>query len=125
MNTALWIVQGLLAAMFLMAGLMKLAKSKEKLKPKMGDWVDVVSTPGFKLIGLLEFLGAVGIVLPMAIDVLPILTPVAAIGLVMTMLGAMGLHIQRKEYDAIKKNIPLLLLALFVAVGRLIIIPIS
>ncbi|MEP0005287.1 MAG: DoxX family protein [Balneola sp.] len=125
MNTALWIVQGLLAAMFLMAGLMKLANSKEELKSKMGDWVDVVSTPGFKLIGLLEFLGAVGIVLPMAIDVLPILTPVAAIGLVMTMLGAMGLHIQRKEYDAIKKNIPLLLLALFVAVGRLIIIPIS
>jgi uncharacterized membrane protein YphA (DoxX/SURF4 family) len=125
MNTALWIVQGLLAAMFLMAGLMKLANSKEELKPKMGDWVDAVSTPGFKLIGLLEFLGAVGIVLPMAIDVLPILTPVAAIGLVMTMLGAMGLHIQRKEYDAIKKNIPLLLLALFVAIGRLIIIPIS
>jgi len=125
MNTALWIVQGLLAAMFLMAGLMKLAKSKEELKPKMGDWVDAVSTPGFKLIGLLEFLGAVGVVLPMAIDVLPILTPVAAIGLVMTMLGAMGLHIQRKEFDAIKKNVPLLLLALFVAVGRLIIIPIS
>ncbi|HCI70724.1 MAG TPA: DoxX family protein, partial [Balneola sp.] len=43
----------------------------------------------------------------------------------MTMLGAMGLHIQRKQYDAIKKNVPLLLLALFVAVGRLIIIPIS
>jgi uncharacterized membrane protein YphA (DoxX/SURF4 family) len=125
MNTALWIVQGLLAAMFLMAGLMKLANLKEELKPKMGDWVDAVSTPGFKLIGLLELLGAVGVVLPMAIDVLPILTPVAAIGLVMTMLGAMGLHIQRKEYDAIKKNIPLLLLALFVAVGRLIIIPIS
>jgi len=125
MNTALWIVQGLLAAMFLMAGLMKLANSKEELKPKMGDWVDAVSTPGFKLIGLLELLGAVGVVLPMAIDALPILTPVAAIGLVMTMLGAMGLHIQRKEYDAIKKNVPLLLLALFVAVGRLIIIPIS
>ncbi len=125
MNTALWIVQGLLAAMFLMAGLMKLANSKEELKPKMGDWVDAVSTPGFKLIGLLELLGAVGVVLPMAIDMLPILTPVAAIGLVMTMLGAMGLHIQRKEYDAIKKNVPLLLLALFVAVGRLIIIPIS
>lgn len=125
MNTALWIVQGLLSAMFLMAGLMKLANSKEELKPKMGDWVDDISTPGFKLIGLLEFLGAVGVVLPMAIDVLPILTPVAAIGLVMTMLGAMGLHIQRKEYDAIKKNVPLLLLALFVAVGRFIIIPIS
>ena len=58
MNTALWIVQGLLAAMFLMAGLMKLAKSKEELKPKIGDWVDAVSTPGFKTIGLLEFLGA-------------------------------------------------------------------
>ena len=125
MNTVLWIVQGLLAAMFLMAGVMKLTKPKEELKPKMGDWVDAISTPGFKLIGLLEFLGAVGVVLPMAIDVLPILTPVAAIGLVMTMLGAMGLHIQRKEYDAIKKNIPLLLLALFVAIGRLALLTVN
>jgi uncharacterized membrane protein YphA (DoxX/SURF4 family) len=61
----------------------------------------------------------------MAIDVLPILTLLAAIGLVMTMLGAMGLHIQRKEYDAIKKNIPLMLLALFVAIGRLVLLPVN
>lgn len=125
MNSILWIAQGLLAAMFLMAGLMKLAKSKEAVKPKMGDWVDAVSTPAFKLIGLLEFLGAIGVVLPLAIGILPILTPVAAIGLVLTMTGAIGLHIRRKEYDAIKKNIPLLLLALFVALGRFIIIPVS
>jgi uncharacterized membrane protein YphA (DoxX/SURF4 family) len=125
MNTALWIVQGLLAFMFLMAGMMKLTKSKEELKPKMGTWVDAVSTPGFKLIGLLEFLGAVGVVLPMAIGILPILTPTAAIGLALTMLGAMGLHIQRKEYDAIKKNIPLMLLALFVAIGRLVLLPVN
>lgn len=124
MNTAFWILQGLLAAMFMMAGMMKLAKSKEELKPKMGDWVDAVSTAGFKTIGLLEVLGAVGIIVPMAIDVFPILTPVAAIGLALMMVGAIGLHIQRKEYDSIKKNLPLLLLALVVAAGRLFIIPV-
>lgn len=124
MNTTLWIVQGLLAAMFLMAGLMKLAKSKEALKPQMGDWVDAVSTPAFKLIGLLEFLGAVGVVVPLAIGLLPVLTPIAAIGLSLTMLGAMALHIQRKEYDALKKNIAPLLLALFVAYGRLVLVPV-
>ncbi len=124
MNILIWINQGLLAAMFLMAGLMKLAKSKKDLKPQIGDWVDTVSTPVFKLIGLVEFLGAIGVVFPMAIDVLPILTPIAAVGLALTMVGAMALHIQRKEYDAIKKNVPLLLIALFVAIGRFIIVPV-
>lgn len=126
MNILLWIIQGLLAAMFLMAGMIKLAKSKEELKPKMGDWVDAVSDPMFKLIGLLEVLGAVGIILPMAIGVLPILTPLAAAGLALTMLVAMIVHLQRKENeDAMKKNVPLLILALFVVVGRFIILPIA
>lgn len=125
MNIFLWIIQGLLAAMFFMAGLIKLTKSKDDLKPKMGDWVDVISNPAFRLIGLLELLAAIGLVVPMAIDFLPVLTPFAALGLTLTMVGAMILHLQRKEKDdALKKNVPLLLLASFVALGRFFIVPV-
>ena len=126
MNTTLWIVQGLLAAAFLMAGSIKLLKPKSELKPQLGDWVDSLSEPVFKIIGVLEVLGAIGLILPMAIQILPVLTPIAAIGLAMTMLGAMILHFQRNEKeDAINKNMPLLLLALFVTVGRFFILPIT
>ncbi len=126
MNILLWVIQGLLAAMFLMAGLMKLAKSKKELKPKMGSWVDALSPSTFKLIGLLEFLGAIGIVLPIALDIVPVLSPIAAAGLAFTMLVAMIFHLKRGEKeDALKKNLPFLLLALFVVIGRLIILPLN
>lgn len=97
MNVLLWIVQGLLTLMFLMAGAMKLSKSKKELREKLGDWVDQYTDISIKLIGLAELLGAVGLILPMAIGVLPILTPLAAIGLAMTMVGAMKVHYERKE----------------------------
>ncbi|MEO0789975.1 MAG: DoxX family protein [Bacteroidota bacterium] len=124
MNIALWIVQGLLAAAFLMAGSMKLSKSKEELKNQLGDWVDTFSDSTIKTIGLLEVLGGVGIILPMLIGILPILTPIAGIGLALTMVGAMIVHINRGEYGALKNNVPLLLLALFVIIGRFMIVPV-
>ena len=124
MNIALWIVQGILAAMFLMAGLMKLTQPKDKIREKVGDWVDGFSASSIKLIGLLEFLGAIGLILPMALNIMPLLTPVAAIGLVLTMVGAMIVHLQRKENDKVPMNIILLALALFVVVGRLILVPV-
>ncbi|MEM8583309.1 MAG: DoxX family protein [Bacteroidota bacterium] len=124
MNIALWIVQGLLAAAFLMAGSMKLSKSKEELKDQLGDWVDDFPDPTIKTIGLLEVLGGVGIILPMLLGILPVLVPVAGIGLALTMAGAMIVHIKRGEYGALKNNVPLLLLALFVIVGRLVLLPV-
>lgn len=124
MNVALWIAQGLLAAMFLMAGIMKLSKPKSELREKVGDWVDSVSDSGLKLIGLVEFLGAIGLVLPMVLDIVPILSPIAGIGLAVTMLGAMGLHIKRKEFNKLGMNVVLLAMAAFVAIGRLILVPV-
>lgn len=124
MNILLWILQGLLAAMFLMAGLMKLFQPKEKLKEKMGAWVDAISESKFKLIGFLEFLGAIGMVLPMLINVMPVLTPLAAVGISMTMIGAMNLHIKRREMDKLMPNVVLLMLSLFVAIGRFLIVPV-
>ena len=119
MNIALWIIQGLLALAFLMAGGMKASQAKEKLAGQM-PWVNDFSAGTVKVIGLLEVLGAIGLVAPMATGILPWLTPIAAGGLVLTMLGAMATHLRRGENQAIIANLVLLLLAAFVAYGRFV-----
>ncbi|MEQ9092218.1 MAG: DoxX family protein [Balneola sp.] len=124
MNIVLWIIQGLLALIFFMAGAMKLFKSKNELREKLGDWVDQYTGMSIKLIGLSELLGAIGIIIPMAVGILPILTPLAAIGLAMTMVGAMKVHYQRKEKSKIVINVVLMLFAIFTAIGRLYIVPV-
>jgi len=117
MNIALWIVQGLLAAMFLMAGFMKASKSKDELAERMA-WVNDFSPSAIKTIGVLEILGAIGLILPWATGILPWLTPLAAIGLVLTMIGAAIAHARRGEFPNIGMNVMLLLLSAFVAYGR-------
>ncbi len=118
MNTILWIAQGMLAAMFLMVGMMKIRKSKEEMSKKMG-WVEDFSQRQINMIGMVEILAVTGLILPMALNVVPILTPIAAIGLVVVMLGAMATHIKRKENKMLMMNMMLLVLAGFVAYGRL------
>jgi uncharacterized membrane protein YphA (DoxX/SURF4 family) len=122
MNIFIWIVQGLLAAMFLMAELMKVSQSKEKLSKNMA-WVNDVSDSNVKLIGSLEILAAIGLVLPQVTGVLPWLTPLAAVGLVLIMIGAIMTHVRRNENSMIGVNSVLLLLAVFVAYGRIVLIP--
>jgi uncharacterized membrane protein YphA (DoxX/SURF4 family) len=124
MDIALWVIQILIALAFLAAGIMKASQPIEKLKTNMG-WVEN-STPIFvRLVGILEILGGIGLILPAATRILPWLTPVAAIGLVLTMIGAIIVHLQRKEYSHLGAPIILLLLALFIAYGRFVLVPIS
>lgn len=118
MNIALWIVQGLLAVAFLMAGGMKLSQPKEKLAPRMA-WVEDFSQNTIRVIGLLEVLGAIGLILPLALSIWPRLTGIAAVGLVLTMIGAVITHIRRGEMQMVVPPAVLGLLAAFVAVGRL------
>lgn len=125
MHIALWIAQGLLAAMFLLAGFMKLTTPKSQLVEKLGDWVATMPGESLKLIGLLEILGAIGLILPMLLGVAPILTPLAAAGILLTMIGAMILHANRKEYDKMGMNAILLALAVFVVLGRFVLLPIA
>ena len=82
-NRALWIVQGLLAALFLFAGGMKLITPIEVLSvmsPFPGEFI--------RFIGICEVLGAVGLILPYALRILPGLTALAAASLVVIMVGA-------------------------------------
>jgi uncharacterized membrane protein YphA (DoxX/SURF4 family) len=118
MNVALWIVAGLLAAIFLMAGFMKMTQAKEKLAENMG-WVEHYEPRQIKLIGLLETLGAIGLIVPALTGILPILTPLAAIGIALVMVGAMARHLNRgNETPMVAMNMAFLLMALFVAWGR-------
>ncbi len=124
MNIALWIVQILVALAFLMAGSMKVSQPTDKLKNNMA-WAAHM-TPGIvRLIGTLEILGAIGLILPAVTHILPWLTPVAAIGLVLTMIGASIVHIRLKEFSRLGVPLILLLLALFIVYGRFVIAPLS
>lgn len=117
MNVALWIVQGVLAAVYLAAGLTKATQPREKLAPTMG-WVEDFSPGQVKAIGVIEALGAVGLVLPWATGIAEVLTPVAAAGFVVVQMLASVVHTRRNEYKNLPVNVILLLLALFVAIGR-------
>jgi len=125
MNIALWVVQILLALLFGFAGIMKVTQPIDRLETRMGGWVKDVGSRGVRLIGSLEILGAIGLIIPAVTGILPWLTPVAASCLGLTMIGAMITHGRRGEYSQIGVNVVLLLLTLFVAYGRFVIIPIS
>jgi uncharacterized membrane protein YphA (DoxX/SURF4 family) len=125
MNTVIWILQGLIALMFAMAGIMKLSKSKEELK-KQGSmaWVSDVSSSNIKLIGSLEILAAIGLIVPQLTGILSWLTPLAAVGLAFTMIGALALHLRRGDgKQAIIPNAMLLLIAAFIAYSRFVLVP--
>ncbi|MDR3576085.1 MAG: DoxX family protein [Anaerolineaceae bacterium] len=122
MNEILWILQGLLGLVFLITGTMKIIRTKEQLAAQMG-WVNDVSQPVIRLIGFVEILGAVGLILPSVTGMLPWLTPLAAAGLALTMVGAALTNYRRKELPLVGLNTVLLVLALLVWVGRFWIVP--
>ena len=122
MNIALWILQGFLAAIFLIAGAIKVIKSKDELKVLGGEkmnWVDSISAVRVKLIGTIEVLAAIGLILPQLTGILPWLVPLAAFGLVLTMIGAVMLNQRRGDGPkAIVQVIILLVMAAFTTYGR-------
>src|SRR5213594_22940 len=113
MTAALWIVQSLLALLFLFAGGMKLVLPLEQL-------TGPITLPGplLRFIGLAEVLGALGLILPRLLRIRPGLTPLAAAGLVIIMIGATVFTLA--TMGAEMALIPLVcgLLATFVAYGR-------
>src|ERR687896_2425603 len=124
MNLALWIVAGLLAVVYLLSGIGKLIVPKEKLAAfPGGGWVEDFSAGSVKAIGALEVLAAVGLVVPAALDIAPVLVPLAALGLVLIMLGAVITRIRRHEPKAMVADLIYLALAGFVAWGRFVLEP--
>jgi uncharacterized membrane protein YphA (DoxX/SURF4 family) len=117
MNIAIWIMQGILAVAFAMAGFMKSTTPKSKLEEKM-PWAKDYSAGTIKFIGLSEILGAVGLILPMLLNILPILTAISAVALALVMVLAAFTHLKGKEYKEVGFNSVLAVLALVVAVAR-------
>lgn len=118
MSIALWIIQGLLAAFFASGGVVKMLRSREQLSASGLTWVDDFSSGSVKAIGALELLAAIGLLLPAATGIAPVLVPLAAVGLVLMMVGAAAVHVRRDEIPFISVNAALLAVAAFVAWGR-------
>ncbi|MFE3113621.1 DoxX family protein [Kitasatospora indigofera] len=118
MNIVLWIIAGLLAAACLAAGLFKAVQPREKLVASGMTWATDFSAGSVKAIGAVEVLGALGLILPAALDIAPALVPWAATGLAVTMLGAAAVHLRRGEAKAVPPSLVLLVLAVVVAWGR-------
>jgi uncharacterized membrane protein YphA (DoxX/SURF4 family) len=121
MNVVTWVAQGVLALAFLAAGGMKLFSPREKLVAagKAMAWTEDFSSGSIKAIGGVEILGAVGVILPAVLRIIPTLTPFAALSLAVVMAGAVVVHIRRREAAALGGPVLLCLIAIFVAVMRL------
>jgi hypothetical protein len=118
MDTALWIVQALLAALFLATGMTKLTQPRVKMAAGPMVWAEDVTDRQFRTIGLLEVLGAIGLLLPTSLGIAEVIVPLAATGLALTMVGAIVTHIRLGETDRLAVPVITLALTLFVAVER-------
>ncbi|MEO6604864.1 MAG: DoxX family protein [Aeromicrobium sp.] len=117
MNTFLWILQGVLAAVFVTAGTLKLTQPHAKLEGFM-PWVKDFSTPIVRFVGAAEVLGAFGLILPAALDTAPWLTPLAASGLAVLMALAAIYHARKAEWSEVTFNVVMVALSVFVAIYR-------
>ncbi len=117
MKKIIWGTQIVFALLFLMAGGMKVATPQAELKEKMA-WVEDFSSFQVKSIGAIEVVGAIGVILPAATGIMPVLSIAAPAGLALTMVGAAIVHANRGEMRAIPINLILLAVAVFVAYGR-------
>ena len=117
MNIVIWIIQGVLAAMFLMAGTQKATQPVEKLKVKF-PFVNDISLFTLRFIGISQLLIAAGLILPQLTGIAVILTPLAATGLALNMVLAAVYHIRKNENKAILTNAVIFLLSGAVAYYR-------
>ncbi|GAA3114886.1 DoxX family protein [Streptomyces echinatus] len=119
MNIAYWIVAGLLALFYLYAGVMKVIRSRDQLRPMMA-WVDRMPLPVVRALGTVEILGATGLILPPLTGIVPSLAPAAAIGFVFLQIGAVAVHLTGDD-RRITLNLGLLATAsvtIWLATGR-------
>lgn len=115
-STLIWIFQAILCFVFLGSGVLKLLLNKAEVMEKVGNAIADISPTRIKLTGMLEVLGAIGIILPRLLNVLPTLTAFAAFGLALTMLVALVLNFNLKDYKTVFINIALMAMAISVAI---------
>ena len=116
MNTTLWIIRWILVFIFLLSGASKLFQSKEKVIATAGKWAEGYTQEQLKALGLGEMVLALLLVVPKLFWHGYYLSPLAALGISVVMIGAAYTHYKRAEYALLILNIVLMLLALFVAI---------
>lgn len=117
MNVALWSCQVLLAAVFLVSGAAKSTQPRQRLLDTGQTGIAVYPMPVVRFTAICELLGAIGIVLPRLTGVAPFLTPLAAIGFAVVMVGAVSAHLKLGERRTAVVNILIFAASLFVAYG--------
>jgi uncharacterized membrane protein YphA (DoxX/SURF4 family) len=115
MNIALWVIQVLLGAFFMLAGVMKFVTPMEQMRAAMK-----VPIPGSLLL-----LGGLGLILPSLLKIKPMLTPLAALGLFVIMVGAVGITVAGGDFAPAIFPLAVGLICLFIAYGRWKLKPIS
>jgi hypothetical protein len=121
LNGALWSLQMLGGFFFAGSGFGKVLLYDGALyaaAPRAVAWYAAVPQPLIVFIGVCEVLGGIGLILPAMTRVRPRLTPLAAVGLALTMVLAAGFHVLRGEYELVPANLVLAGVAAFIAVGR-------
>lgn len=120
MNTTLWIIAGSLAVAFTIGGASQLLMSKEKYRSYGASqhWVDDFEAGHVKAIGAIKVVGALGLVLPAALDIVPVLGAVAACGLMLVMAGAVTTRFRRSEWTYLLGDLGFVGLLAFLAWGR-------
>jgi hypothetical protein len=118
MNVVLWSFQVLLASLFLYSGLVKSTQKREKIIEIGQTGVKALSYPLIRFIGISEIAGAFGIILPWALGICKMLTPLTAVGFGMIMVLAARKHLQLKEPKTALANVIVLTVSIFVAVMR-------
>jgi uncharacterized membrane protein len=119
-NIVVWIVQALLAVIFALHGVVLISPPE----PMKVVFDALPFSRGFMVaIGVLEVLGAIGLILPWALKIQPRLTPLAAAGLTIIMIGAVMTHLLRGEVAQAIPSLIITVLAAFVAYARTVLVP--
>ncbi|GAB4007174.1 DoxX family protein [Nocardioides ultimimeridianus] len=116
MEITYWITASLLALVYLAAGAQKSTRTQAKLVEAGMAWAADLPLPMVRFIGVIELLGALGLILPPLLDIAPALGPTAAVGLALVQVGAVATHVMRREPKVLPMNIVLLVLAVVAAV---------
>jgi uncharacterized membrane protein YphA (DoxX/SURF4 family) len=127
MNVVLWIGQVLLAAIFLLSGVLKATMSKERMLATGQTGAAAYALPVVRFTAICELLAVVGLIVPHLVNIAPVLTGWAAVGLCVVMIGAIAMHsrlavTQRRaaEWRNVGINLIILAICVVVAAGRLV-----
>lgn len=119
MNTTLWVLQSIIAFVFMYSGINKSIFSEQKLVASGQTGVEGLPLPLIRFIGISEILGAVGITIPLLLHIFPTLTIISAICFAVIMVPAARIHYKRHEYRNVFINSIIFFVCIFIAYGRI------